>query len=852
MSLHDCLQRAIDSGDLPPRQARKAQELFAERLTVHAHLGQGAEAMAAQDVWIALRHQNIKKRRAAVMQIKANMGLAENLARHRDSDGQANAASGLRQMVEWGQSANHQSVASTASALEASYMRDIGDLLADQDANIWSQTFNIRANRARRARMDNIVREMKGEGSGDTNAREIAEAMTKTIDRARQEFNAAGGEIGKLEGYDLPHNWDRQRVARISADEFAAKLENEIDWARIIDRKTEQPFTRSSRAARVDFLKRVHDNIRTGGWNKREPSGQGLGKSLGKSRSDHRILHFKSANGWLKVNAELGQSDPFAAAVEHLKNMARETAIMRTFGPNPVAGMQYAKQTVMKLAVERPWQTGLTQGPMGSHVKWHSDAQSEAAGVAKQVDRMMDQFTGRANQPEMDVVANMMAGTRHFLVASQLGGAMLSAVSDSGFMALASRHVGMNPPKVLARMVKTLALPENRAMLARAGIIADAASSTAIVQSRFMGETYGPKVMQRLSEFTLRASGLSAWTDINRGVFKLEFYGHLADNAGKSWANLDPHLRDNVLAMRGITPEEWDIIRATGLHRDPAEPDATFLIPDDIRRRDDLDPDQALDLSLKLSSAIQEQMEFAIPSASLRGRSALQFGNAGTLGGEFMRSVLMYKNFTMSLMFNQLGRVLFHKARGNRFGNVMLFAMATTAAGAVSLQLKDIAAGRDPRPMNDSRFWKAALIQGGGAGIFGDFLYASENRFGGGFAGTAAGPMVGFASDAGKTFTGLVQAYSDGDPGKKDTAERQLLGFLNRNAGPTNLWYMNTAFDRLVWDSLQDWSDADAAAAWSRETKRRAKDFGQGIYWPRGQMTPARMPDFTNIMGDQP
>lgn len=857
MSLHDCLQRAIDSGDLPPRQARAAQQLFADRLATHAHLGQGAEAMAAEDVWIALRRQNIKKRRAAVMQIKANLALAKDLASHRDSDGQANAASALRQKVEWGQSATHQSVASRAAALEASYMRDINGLLSDQQANIWSQTFNVRGNRHRKASMDNIAREMMGQKTGDANAAEIADAASKTIERARQENNAAGGEIAKLEGYGLPHEWDRKKVSAMSPQDFAARLYDEQDWARMIDRATEQPFSKSTKAARLAFLEKIHDNIRTGGWNRREPSGAGFAKSLGKSRTDHRILHFKNADGWLAVNAELGRSDPFAAVVGHLKNMARETATMHVFGPNPVAGMQYAKQVVMTLAVERPWSPGIQVLPNGKRVSWYSDAMAEAKGVAAQADRMMDSFTGAANQPEMDVIANIGGGVRHLQVASKLGGAILSVSSDPGFMALASRHVGMSPPKVLSRLVKTLALPENRAMLKRAGIIADTVSSTAIVQARFMGETYGPKIMQRMSEFTIRAQGLAMWTDINRGVFKLEFYGHLADNVGKAWADLNPHLRDNVLALRGITPEDWEVIRQTELHTDAAEPDAKFLIPDDIRRRgkttagsnsQDLDPDYALDLSLKLSAAIQEQMEFAIPSATLRGSSHLQ-GKPGTLTGELIKSVGMFKNFGMSLMFFQLGRVLFHKVRGNRFGNALLFAMMTTAAGAVSLQLKDLWYGRDPRPMNEGRFWKAAAIQGGGAGIFGDFLYASENRFGGGFGGTVAGPGVGFLSSTGQTFTGLVGAAMSGDPQKMDASQREIIRYLNQNSGPLNLFFWNTLVDRYMWDTLQAWADPEAADGWARAAKKRKADFGQGQYWPQGQLVPDRMPDFSNLMG---
>ena len=844
MSLYDCIQRAIDSGDLPPGRARAAQALFAERLQAHASAGPGAEHLAAEDVWLALRRQHIRRKRQVLIQADAQLRILDQVTRHREPDGSWNAASALRQLVEWGQSATHQSVEGIRQALEASYLRDIGEFIGDHRRNIFGR---VRS----KAGLRNVVRELKGEASSDPRAKIVADAVRKTIERVRREFNAAGGEIGKLEGYDLPHHWDRKKIGQVPAEAWAARLHDEIDWGRIVDHATEKPFSQSGREARIQFLKTVHEGIRTGGWNKREPSGLRGGRSLAKSRADHRVLHFKTADGWMRINDEFGSADPFSAVIEHLKGMARDTAQMRVLGPNPAAGLEFARQTALRLASERPWKPSSPLRVAGKSVPLYSDAAAEVNGVGRQAQRMLDMVTGAANAPEMDLFAGFVSGARHLLVASQLAGATLSAVSDVGFMTMASRHVGMDPTRVLTRMAKTLALPENRRVMLRAGIIAESAASTGVVQARMMGEAYGPPAMAQLSEFTLRASGLTAWTDISRGVFKLEFYGLLAENAGKAFDQIDAPLRELVFGPRGITAADWDIIRATELHRDAAEPDATFLIPDDIRRRTDLDPEQALQLSLKLQSAIQEQMEFAVPSASLRGRATMQMGAPGSVGGEISRSALMYKNFTLSLMYNQLGRVLFHKVRGNRFGNVLMFALLTTAAGALSMQMKEVARGRDPRDMTTGTFWKAALIQGGGLGIFGDFLYSTENRFGGGFGSTVAGPVVGLI-DRGAGLTGAIsRALTERDPEKKakawDAAQRETIRFANQFSGPTNLWYMNAAFDRMVWDSLQEWLDPGAAEAFARAEKKRVKEYGNRSFAPPGGGL--RLPDLSSIYG---
>jgi hypothetical protein len=54
------------------------------------------------------------------------------------------------------------------------------------------------------------------------------------------------------------------------------------------------------------------------------------------------------------------------------------------------------------------------------------------------------------------------------------------------------------------------------------------------------------------------------------------------------------------------------------------------------------------------------------------------------------------------------------KAKGRYFADLIL---STTLMGALAMQLKEMAKGRDPRPMTDAEFWGAAMLQGGGLGF---------------------------------------------------------------------------------------------------------------------------------------
>ena len=63
--------------------------------------------------------------------------------------------------------------------------------------------------------------------------------------------------------------------------------------------------------------------------------------------------------------------------------------------------------------------------------------------------------------------------------------------------------------------------------------------------------------------------------------------------------------------------------------------------------------------------------------------------------------------------------------------------------GYLSMTLKELAKGRTPREPDDAASYgklvAAAMVQGGGLGIYGDFLFGEANRVGGGMIASLAG-----------------------------------------------------------------------------------------------------------------
>src|SRR6185295_15182540 len=127
-----------------------------------------------------------------------------------------------------------------------------------------------------------------------------------------------------------------------------------------------------------------------------------------------------------------------------------------------------------------------------------------------------------------------------------------------------------------------------------------------------------------------------------------------------------------------------------------------------------------------------------------------------------------------------------------------------TLMGALSIELKDLVSGKNPRDATTPKFWGAAFSQGGGLGIFGDILYTGvggNSRSGQPNWTNLAGPVAGTAADlANVTLGNLGQAAQ----GKDTKAAAELLRFARSNTPFLNLWYLKSAIDHAGFNELQD------------------------------------------------
>ncbi len=830
MSFRDCLDEAFAQGLLDEKDKARATVLYDKIARRYARdFGPGAGAPAAAAATLdALREAATLRHLRAMLQRSASKDTLKAIRAHLDVRGREDWSGGLVGLMDEGDGdkrvgyrQHHQAVlgqihARMSSVLEAFRPTFTGGTRAP-------------------ALMANVVRELFGRDTGDTAARELATAWREAAEYARLRMNAAGGDIGKLLDWGLPQAHDSLKVRRAGKAAWIGYVLPRLDAARMIDRETSLPFERPE-LERV--LGEVYDNVAQDGWARRSPQQRAMGGSVADRRSDPRFLVFKDADNWLEYQSRFGETDAFSTMAGHADSMARDIAAMELFGPSPAATLHFTEQSVLKRAAERDAETGGTaftdRAVRQAHLMWNG----------------WDILRGTASRPIDTRLANGFYVLRNTLGSALLGKAAISAFAgDLATQRLAAKMNGLNEWRLVGRYAKMMdpANAEHRRLAVRMGLIADAWSSMAIAQRRFAGDFTGPMWSRRLSHTIMNASLLSPWTQAGRWAFGMEFFGTLADHAGLALDRLPAPLR-NALERHNISARDWEGMRSAQIFEHEG---AHFLRPDDVAQIDGK-------LADKMLAMVHAETEFAIPSFSVRGEAHFlgRGREPGTIVGEVVRSGLLFRSYGVTFAATHLRRQAMQftaasggTAKARALASTLDMLISVSVMGALALQLKQITAGRDPRPMNSLAFAGAAFMQGGGFGVFGDFLFTGINAYGKGLPETVAGAPISFMSDAiGLTAGNLFELAQ----GKDTHFAGEALRFGTSYMPGRSLWYSELILQRLLFDRIALWTDPRAPARMRALESKYRREFGQDYWWRPGRLAPDRAPDFSRMLEAPP
>ena len=779
-----------------------------------------AQAQAGSDAFDTIRKQALQRKRQKAMQLRTWQGIKRDIASYRGIDGKPNEVEGAYALFEEDQLSTYSSITQREGSIKGEAFGEMERVLGEFRRNIVGEV-------RQKATLNNMVREVFGENTGDASAKELAKAWKEASELLRKRFNRAGGAIAKRTDWGMPQNHDQILIRKAGYEAWRDYILPRLDRDKMIDEQTGLRFSDEKFEL---VLNDVFETISTDGLNKLIPGAQGYGKSLGNRRQDHRFLSFKNGTAWLEYQKQFGDANSFDTMISHITNMSRDISMMEILGPNPAATLQFLKQTLVKNAKTEK-------------------AAKQAKAADKKIDDLYMFVTGKNNSPVNAFWASTFAGTRQILQSAQLGAASISAITDLNFQRMARSFAGLPQTSTLSGYLKQLAplgQREKGELAIRLGLIAEGWTSLAAGQMRYVGDVSGPEITRRISDFVMRASLLSPMTSAGRWSFGMEFLGFMAQSRNLKFNELEPNFK-RTFERYGLGESAWNQIRSTDLYNFEG---ATFLRPADIRARTDLTTSQAEFLTTRILEMVNSETNLAVPSTNMRGRLTLQGDTRpGTVAGELTRSFGMYKGFGITLVNTHLVRGMSQegvRGKGTYFADLLI---SSTLMGALALQLKEMSKGRDPRPMDENQleFWGAAFLQGGGLGIYGDFLFSDVNRFGGGLAQTIAGPNVALLDDVRRLTAGNIMEAATGE----DTnAGAELIRFAQDYTPGSSLWYARLGLERLVWDRLQIMTDPKAKQKMRKRERKYKKDYGQKYWWAPGDARPTRSPNIENALGN--
>lgn len=635
----------------------------------------------------------------------------------------------------------------------------------------------------------------------------IAEIITKWQEAARLDANKSGAWIRKMPGY----------IARQSHDMMKLRNAGYAAWRDSIMPKLD-PVTFEGVADKDAFLRNVYDGLASGvhlasekpDWMKGFKGSQNVARRA----SQERVLHFMDGLSWFEYNREFGVGSVRESIYGGLEASARNTGLMRILGTNPENMVNYLADTI------------------SADLKGNEKALAAFNDARRSsIKNQMAEITGQTNIPGSSALARFGSTTRAVDSMLKLGGAMISSFNDLASNALELRYQGKNFMSALTESIqgrlKRYSTDEQKEILSSLGVYADSMRDE--ILQRLSGDVTLPGKAARLQRQFFRLNGLNWWTDASRNTTATMISHWLGGNAKSPHASLNPDLK-RALDLHGIGEAEWNIYRTMDMKgsegRTFMTPDGIESVPDDVIAKYVSDRNISVnersianarsDLGDKLRGYILDRVMVAMTEPTARTRAFMKQGTQpGTVQGELVRFIGQYKSFTASFMQQALGREVFGRGYtpaplgASRWGSVTnallksgkgemvglaQVALWMTFFGYLSMQTKLMLKGQTPRPA-DAKTFLAAAAQGGGLGIFGDFLFGEANRFGNGPITSLAGPVAGSADQ----LVTLFQKARSGDAKAGD-----FFRFTVDHTPFINLFWSRPILNYLFLNQLQE------------------------------------------------
>lgn len=682
--------------------------------------------------------------------------------------------------------------------------------------------------------IEDVLRESAGIDTGNPEAKVLGKMWNDTTEMARLLKNKYGAHIPKNERWVFPQSHSQGRIRAIPG-RFDEKFRTwrdfilpKLDTERITSYKTGQPITDLELEV---LLKDIFENIVNGS--------QTQSKGWLKTMSEHRVLQFRTVEDLITYHKKFGEGDIAINMFNYLEQISHDIAELKVLGPKPEQTLRLLQEKAIK--------------GMRSHGGYK---ESKITSIAENIKNHYDVYKRRQLIPQYEWLAEGGSTVRNYATAAYLGSAVLSAMGDFGTQMKVAMQLGeskWSPLKKHLAFTLDILAPMKRAerqqWLIDNGIIIDSFINFSQKKSKFIDDLGGSPLSQIVSDVTLRASGLTAFTDGGRAANATTIMQVFARNKGKTLAQLDPEFV-KILKTYGLD-KYWDDVLSK------VTPDnfqgSKYLTYKNIQNHTG-SADDMFELATSYLSMIKNIQSDAVITNSIK-TMAKMYGSTkrGSLVGELAKSAFMFKSFSVSIVIQHLARIFAESPdimRTKHFGinwnpkvaraiNFGKFALTMTILGAIAEQLHALKSGRDPENMKTEDFLIASMTRGGGFGFIGDLV--SNNAMG--YSLQLLGPLGDFGNDV--INFGVMNPIKSvrGDDDVPYTYDAYKM-FKKYTPGQS-LWWGQLAFNRLFLENVATMIDPSISRKIKSNARRQESRNKQKYWWRPGNLTPKRGPDLS-------
>jgi GNAT superfamily N-acetyltransferase len=631
----------------------------------------------------------------------------------------------------------------------------------------------------------------------------MAEIINKYQNAARNRRNRFGAWIRDLQGYITRQTHDMFKIRAVTQDEWVNVVKDKIDLPKMIR------LGIIDEADPIGSLQSMYNDFASGSHMKPMAAEEdivalGRGSNLAKRESVSRTLYFKDGLAAYDYHAQFGGRRLAEEVLIGLDRSAMSASLLKTLGTNPEA-------TLTRLLDE--YEESLKTNP-----ERFDKFRSQRGAIMN----LLAQVDGTVFMPGNVTAAKVNAFLRSWTSMAKLGGALISSVSDlAGYAAELRYAQNKNMYSGLADSVGALlkgrAKGERADILGSLGVFYESVSSG--VSARFDSPELVSGKMAAAMQAFFRLNGLSWWTEVLRDGAALAHSNYMAMQSSKAFNDINPELR-RLLTLYNIDAGKWDLMRMGQLRSADGK---MYLTPEALRTL----PQESLegyirsvgrtvspaavqnlidDLSQTMRIMFIDRAHHAVLEPNARNRAFMLRGTKpGTVPGEILRYIGQFKSFSVAITQSVLGREVYgrgydtvgeylRKGRGDMLGLAHMIGLyGLLGYGAMSI--KDLIKGREPRDPMSVQTVIASLAQGGGLGLYGDFLFGEYSRFGKSLVSSIAGPVAGAADTVAELYTRV----RNGD----DVAAVSFKALLD-NTPFANLFWLRPLLDYAILFNIQE------------------------------------------------